>query len=167
VANDLPPNVVSDTVAEQADRGSISPERVRERLVDWQKRVHALYADIERALAADDYRIDRSAKHKSNEEMVQRAGIPEAEVPAVDILRIEDREGYQRAAIQPRALWIIGANGALHLNLVRSDGRLQVYTILDRSRPLVEPAQWVIAPYSDPDNRSPFTADVFRALLAR
>lgn len=166
VPDDLPPNVVSDTIAEQADPAGISAERVRARLADWQARVHALYADIERALGSD-YTIDRTGKHRSNEELVQLAKIPEAEVPPVDILSIADHSGKVRAIILPRALWIIGANGALQLRLFRLDGRQAIYTLLDGSRPLIPPASWVIAPYSDPSDRQPFSGNTLGALLAR
>jgi hypothetical protein len=137
---------------------------VMRRLQDWQTRVHDLYASIEQGLG-EDFVFDRAGKHRTAEEMVQRAGIPIEAVPAVDILRIERPKGQVLAIILPRYLWILGANGRLDLRLNRPGGRITSYALTDRSPPLSPKPRWYLVPGSDPTSQLPFSSDRLRELL--
>jgi hypothetical protein len=139
-------NVVSDTIAET--RETPTRKRTLQRLQDWQVRVHALYDQIEQALGTE-YSYDRTGKYQSAEERVQQAGLSSKEVPAIDILRIE-RSGHPVAVIQPRGLWIIGANGRLDLVLTPRTGGRRLFILMDLSSPMQDRSDWRIV---RPDDR--------------
>jgi hypothetical protein len=165
VTDDLRPNVFYDTLEEHANPGEVPPDRVMARLLDWQERVHALYTDIERALAGC-YSIDRTEKW-----VVANVPFPCFEasnmaIPPVDILRVEDLAGFRRALIEPRTLWVIGNNGRLHLRVNQTDGAIRLFFITDRSRPLMPPTAWVVAPLGGRTDEQPFSGETLRAMLA-
>lgn len=157
-------DVVSDTIREAAS--DLSRKHVLERLSDWRKRVHSLYTRIESKLRPVGFIVDRSGKHRNNlEEPAQRFAITDAEFKPVDILRIERPAGTLRAMIQPRALWMIGANGALWLTIFDGHGHRTLFEVLDTARPLKEPARWVISPVGNPRDRKPLTPERVLDLL--
>ena len=88
--------------------GSVDAKHVLERLKDWRDRTHKLYEFIQKTLGSE-FTYDRTGKHQSFEELLQRAGLSEGEVPALDILRIERPQGTLRAFVVPSGLWVIGA----------------------------------------------------------
>ncbi len=147
-------------------RSSKPPDKahVMRRLQDWQRRVHDLYDSIQQGLGAD-FVLDRSGKHRTMEEMVQRAGISAEAIPAIDILRVERSDGQLLATILPRYLWILGANGRLDLRLNRPGGRVASYALTDRSRPLSSEPHWYLVPSSDPAGQTRFSPDRLRELL--
>jgi hypothetical protein len=147
-------------------RSSNPPDKthVMRRMQDWQIRVHDLYDSIEQGLGRE-FVFDRTGKHRSMEEMVQRAGISAGAVPAVDILRIERPGGQLLATILPRYLWILGANGKLDLRLHRPSGRVALYALTDRSLPLSPEPLWYLVPSSDPTSQTRFSPDRLRELL--
>lgn len=154
-------NVVSDTIAEWAE----TPTRKRtfQRLRDWRSRVHALYDRIEQALGAD-YSYDRTGKHRSWEERVQQSGLNLDDVPPIDILRIE-RAGHLVAVIQPRGLWIIGANGRLDLLVMPQSGGRRLFILYDHSSPMEDRTDWHIVRPSDGLQQSVFDPGRLRELL--
>jgi hypothetical protein len=161
VVGPIAPDVFSEMPAKPFDE-SATRERVMLRLQDWQARVHALYDEIEHALPAY-YILDRQGKHYSQEELVQRFRIDPPEVPPIDILRIERPAGTLRAFIQPRALWTVGANGALQLLVTQPKASL--YAIFDLSPPLSGPARWIYTSYGASADRRPFSGSVLAQLL--
>jgi hypothetical protein len=112
-------NIVPDTIAEI--QGSLDRDRVLPRLEDWRDRVHGLYDKIQIGLG-ERYCYDRNGKHSTLEEVVQRAELSAADIPRIDILRIEERNRTLRALLQPRHLWIIGANGRVDLTVIPKIG---------------------------------------------
>jgi hypothetical protein len=154
-------NVVSDTIAEW--REPPTREQTLQRLRDWRSRVHGLYDQIEHALGAD-YSYDRTGKHRSAEERVQESGLNPEDVPPIDVLRIE-LSGHPVAVIQPRGLWIIGANGRLDLLVVpKADGR-RLFILYDHSSPMEDRTDWQIVRPSDGPQHSVFEPGRFRELL--
>jgi hypothetical protein len=103
---------------ELADPGGVSRERALERLQDWRRRVHQLYAQVEQALAGTSFQIDRQGKHTSNEELPQKVGLSQEEQPKIDVLRVVRPDGTNAAIFFPRGLWIISANGRIDLRIV-------------------------------------------------
>jgi hypothetical protein len=155
-------NVVSQTIDEAL--GGIGRDRALRRLTDWRDRVHSLYDKIEQGLGSE-YSYDRSGKHRSLEEMSQRAGLQETEVPEIDILRIEKPAGTLRALVQPRHLWIIGANGRLDLIIPEKQGRGRLFLLVDTSKPLSGAVDWRVASPTDRMHQSPFTVSYLQGLL--
>ncbi|MFZ3234350.1 MAG: hypothetical protein WA184_03155, partial [Stellaceae bacterium] len=96
-------SVVADTITEL--NRDLDPAQVLLRLEDWRDRVHRLYDEIEKDLGRH-YFYDRAGKHITQEDIVQRAGLPQREVPPIDILQIEGPHRRVLATIQPRYLWI-------------------------------------------------------------
>jgi hypothetical protein len=158
-------SVTSDSSAELADASQISREDVLRRLRDWRDRVHELYRNVEKVLQGTNFRIDREGKHTSNEELVQRVGVPPNEQPQADVLRILRPDGTNAAVLFPRGLWIIGANGRVDLRLTPPGGGSEIYLLIDQSHPLGRPAQWVRMPIGAPFDREPFDAAWLRAKL--
>jgi hypothetical protein len=141
---------------ELADPGSVSRERVLERLQDWQRRVHQLYDRVEQTLRDTSFHTDREGKHTSNEELVQRVGLSQDEQPKIDVLRVIRPDGTNAAIFFPRGLWIIGANGRIDLRVVPPVGSSETYLLLDQSEPFRGSAQWVKIPIGAPFEREPF-----------
>ena len=141
---------------ELADPGSVSRERVLERLQDWQRRVHQLDDRVETTLRDTSFRTDREGKHTSNEELVQRVGLSQDEQPKIDVLRVIRPDGTNAAIFFPRGLWIIGANGRIDLRIVPPVGSSETYLLLDQSEPFSGSARWVKIPIGAPFEREPF-----------
>jgi hypothetical protein len=154
-------NVVSDTIAET--REAPAREGTLRRLRDWQSRVHTLYGQIEHALGTD-YSFDRTGKNRSMEERVQQAGLSLKDVPPLDILRIE-RAGRLVAVIQPRGLWIIGANGRLDLVMTPSTGGQRLFTLIDLSSPMENRTDWRIVRADDRLHQPAFEPGRLRELM--
>ncbi len=141
---------------ELANPGEVSRERVLQRLNDWRERVHKLYDQIEDQINGTDLRSKREGKHASFEQLPQRVGVAETELPEIDILSILRPDGTSAAVLQPRGLWIIGANGRIDLRIIPAVGSSELYMLIDQSEPLTGPAQWVRMPMSAPFQREPF-----------
>ena len=156
-------NIVSATIEELVE--PVRRDHVMGRLRDWRDRVHRLYDDIQNGLGPD-YDYDRSGKHRTMEEMVQRAGIEEQDVPAIDILRIERPQGMLRAMLQPRYLWIVGANGRLDLLITRPRGGRRLFMIYDLAPPLSGVSDWRLVSLADRLHEPPFRVDRLLELLA-
>jgi hypothetical protein len=156
-------DVVPDTIAEI--QGPLDRNQVLSRLRDWRERIHRLYDDIQNGLGKR-YRYDRSGQHRTFEEIVQRTGLAEADVPPIDILRIEEPGGALRAIIQPRHLWIIGANGRADLTIIPKSGigRHQ-FMLLDLSRPMRRGSDWRLVSPGERLEQPPFTPKRLRELL--
>jgi hypothetical protein len=155
-------NIVNATITEA--RQKPDKKHVLARLSDWRTRVHTLYDTIQNSLG-DEYTYDRSGKHASQEEIVQRAGVEPQEVPQVDILRIE-RDGTLVAMLQPRGLWIIGANGRVDMIVIPRSGGRRLYMLIDHSLPLSEESDWRIVRPSDQLQQPPFRPERLHELLA-
>jgi len=125
--------------------------------------VHGLYDQIEHALGSD-YSYDRTGKHQSAEERVQQSGLNPDDVPPIDILRIE-QSGRLVAVIQPRGLWIIGANGRLDLVLTPRTGGRRLFMLMDLSSPMENRTDWRIVRPSDGLQQLVFKPERLRELL--
>lgn len=156
-------NLVADTIAELND--GLDRAQVLSRLEDWRKRVHGLYDEIQSGLGGN-YFYDRHGKHVSQEEVVRRAGLPEWEIPPIDILQIEGPHRRTLATIRPRYLWMIGANGRLDLLVIPKTGlgRRQ-FLLLDLSRPMTRERDWRLVSPSERLEQPRFTVARLREIL--
>jgi hypothetical protein len=147
-------NIVDATIAEAT--AELTPDHVRRRVDDWIKRVNDLYDLVERTLG-ERFIYDRAESHHIHEELSQRLGLTPDQLPTVPILRLDSRvaPGEAAAYLQPRALWIIGANGGLDLVLGRD--LKPRWTFFDTAVPF-SPPHWIIANAGDPFDRQDLTA---------
>lgn len=156
-------NVVADTIAELNE--GLDRERVLARLGDWRDRVHRLYDEIETGLGTG-YVYDRTGKHISQEDIVQRAGLTQSEVPPIDVLRIEGPHRRALAIFQPRHLWMIGANGRIDLFVTPKVGvGRRHFMLIDVSRPLTAPADWRLVSPAERLDQPPFSVRRLHELL--
>jgi len=158
--------LVRATMAEARFDGSVDAKHVLERLKDWRDRTHKLYEFIQKTLGTE-FTYDRTGKHQSFEEPVQRAGLSKDEVPALDILRIERPQGTLRALVMPGGLWVIGVNARLDLRVLGSTNRQKYYFLVDKSQPLsgAENAAWYIVDRSNRLEHRALTEDVLRFVI--
>jgi hypothetical protein len=158
-------NITRPSTSEEiANPDSITREHVLKRLSDWHERVHELYDAIERAFQNTDFKLSREAKLQHPEELPQRFGITEADQPKIEILHILRPEKSEAAALYPRGLWIIGANGRVDLRITSPMKVAETYMIVDQSAPFARPTQWIRIPVDSPFDREPFDP---RWLVAR
>ncbi|MGC2524150.1 MAG: hypothetical protein WA417_16175 [Stellaceae bacterium] len=156
-------SVVADTITEL--NRDLDPAQVLLRLEDWRDRVHRLHDEIEKDLGRH-YFYDRAGKHITQEDIVQRAGLPQREVPPIDILQIEGPHRRVLATIQPRYLWIIGANGRLDLLVTPKIGMgRRQFMLMDLSRPLAGESDWRLVSPAERLEQPRFTVNRLRELL--
>jgi len=90
-----------------------------------------------------------------HEELMRRLNVPARDLPVLDL----SYQGKSSARIEPRGLWIIGANGRLDL-LVGS----RHYVIIDSAENLEAP-QWQIAPLSKRQEMQALNRETFISVL--
>jgi|SRR5438034_3876139 len=158
--------LVRSTMAEVRRDRAVDAQHVLTRLQDWKERTDRLFDFIQSTLGSQ-FTYNRTGKQRSAEELVQRAGLSQEEVPALDILRIERPPGTVRATIVPRGLWIIGANGRLDLRVLRPGNKQIHYFLVDKSQPLsgVENASWHIVDPSDRLEQRPLTEQILSEIV--
>jgi hypothetical protein len=158
--------LIRSTIDEMQPSKAVEASRVIERLKDWARRIDGLYDFLERTLG-DRLVFDRSGEHRSQEELVQRAAVPPEQVPPVKILTIKNPDGTLRAIVQPRGLWVIGANGRLDLRIVGPGNTSRSpYILIDRSRPMSgQPGTWYIVDPADRTTQRPLTEEVVRNVI--
>ena len=145
---------VADALEELADSAP-SKHAVERRVDDWSMRIEALYDLIKSWLPAG-WGTERSGAMQMQEELMQKYDLAPRKLPKLDILR----EGNLAGSIEPRGLWIIGANGRLDLALERRS-----YVIVDLSKPFEVP-QWHIAPLAHREKLQPLEHEAFLGLLS-
>ncbi|SRR5216684_317575 len=158
--------LVRSTMAEVRPDRAVDARHVLARLQDWKERTDRLFDFIRNTLGSQ-FVYDRTGKQRSNEELVQRAGLSEGQVPALDILRIERPPGTVRATIMPRGLWVIGANGRLDLRVLGPGNKQTHYFLVDKSQPLSGPenAAWHIIDPSDRSEQRRLTEQALREVV--
>lgn len=127
-------------------------QRVIERVQDWISRLNTLKTTIEGWLPRDMSVVDR-APTLMHEEVMRKFGVPPANMPTFEIVR--DSQKLMR--VQPKGLWIIGANGRIDLVTARGS-----WILVDQSEQLSETPNWQ---YYASDNRGNATKFDQTALL--
>jgi hypothetical protein len=141
-------------VLEEVTETQITPQHVKERVADWERRIHELYTQIEGWLPAG-YSAQRDRTMLMREEMMQKFGVADRRLPILEITR----GSVLVARIEPRGLWIIGANGRLDMIVGRNQ-----YVIVDTAENFASPS-WIFTPFSNRRNRQPLTQETFCSIL--
>jgi hypothetical protein len=141
-------------VLEEITSPEIDRDHVVRRVDDWAGRIDALYRQISGWLPAG-WIADRAGTVHMREELMRKFDVPARDLP---VLRLS-QYGRPFGHIEPRGLWIIGANG--RLDLFSGSGH---YIIIDAAENL-QPPDWRIAPFSDRRNRKPLDQRTFVAAL--
>lgn len=143
------PRVLEETTNQPIDRAHI--ER---RVKDWSDRVQTLYRQIEAWLPAG-WTIEKRGAVRMHEELMQKFAVPPQSLPVLELFH----DGKPSARIEPRGLWIIGANG--RLDLIKGADH---YIIIDAAENFAPPA-WQIAPLSDRRKLQKLNAQTLNAAL--
>lgn len=142
------------TVLEEVTSDNLTREHVERRVEDWVRRINGLYASIESWLPAG-WNVERSRTVTMHAELMREFGVPPKELPMLQIIR----NGEELAFIEPRDLWIIGANGRLDLHHGKDH-----YIIVDMADNFETP-NWRITRLQDRLNRESFNRDKLRTIL--
>lgn len=143
------------TVLQEVTDDTIERPHIVQRVDDWDRRIRNLFADIE-AWLPSGWVAEQSRTIPLNEEMMREFGVPPRALPILDLIR----DGERVASIEPRVLWMIGANG--RLDLICGNGH---FLIVD-SADVFDPAKWMIAPLSNRRDLKAFDSASFRMALA-
>jgi hypothetical protein len=143
------PRVLEETTSREIDR-----DHITRRIDDWANRIDALYRQVTGWLPAG-WMADREGTIKMREELMQKFGVPARDLPMLQL----SYQGQSSARIEPRGLWIIGANG--RLDFFTRSGQ---YVIIDTAENFESP-DWRIAPLSDRRTLQPFNRETFTSAL--
>ncbi len=143
------PGVLEETTSREIDR-----DHIVRRVEDWVHRVDELYQQIAGWLPAGWTERRIGAVHM-HEELMKKFGVPARELSMLQLLH----DGKPSAQIEPRGLWIIGANGRLDLF-----SGPRHYVIIDSAENF-EPPDWRIAPLSDRQKLQPLNRNTFVSAL--
>jgi hypothetical protein len=143
------PNVLEEVTDANIDRA-----HVMRRVDDWANRIDQLYAQVEQWLP-EGWTVDRFGTVRMEEQLMKQFGVGPRNLPKLRL----SRGGQAVARIEPRVLWIIGANG--QLDLFRDN---EHFVIVDTADNLESP-KWYIAPFADRRNRQPLTPQTLAAAL--
>lgn len=146
-------NVLEELIDD--DERIVDKKYVERRVDDWSLRIEQLYANVASWLPEGWFAL-HAGDVAMHEELMQRFGVPERHLP----LLILERDGETRARMEPRGLWIIGANGRVDLI-----GRKSHFLIIDRAESF-EPANWQVSALDDRFREEPLTAARLLEMLA-
>lgn len=141
-------------VLEETTTRELDKAHIERRVNDWANRVDELYREIENWLPSG-WTARRRGAIRMHEELMQKFGVPARDLPVLELLQ----QNAVKGRIEPRGLWIIGANG--RLDLFRDSRH---YVIVD-SADNFERARWQIAPLSDRRKLKPLTRDSLASVL--
>jgi hypothetical protein len=143
------PRVLEETTSREIDR-----DHILRRVDDWVRRIDDLYRLIEAWVPAG-WTAHRAGAVHMREELMKKFGVPARDLPVLQLAH----EGKVSAHIEPRGLWIIGANG--RLDLFSAPGH---YVIVDSAENF-QPPDWRIAPLSDRQHLQPLNPNTFVSAL--
>lgn len=98
------------TVLDEITSGTVGAKDIKKRVVDWENRVNSLYDTIEGWLP-EGWTACRDNTVFMYEELMRKFGVQGQKIPTLEL------HGKKRKVvkIEPRGLWIIGANGRVDL----------------------------------------------------
>lgn len=165
---DQPENGVSFLVFDQTIHGDVRSaniawkneywqrwhDKVTERVNDWLLRLSKLKALMESWLLPGMTIVDRPPT-LMNEELMRKFGVGPAAMPTFDV-----QEATRRVMrVQPKGLWIIGANGRVDLITVSAS-----YILVDKAANL-QPPNWQFYTSTNRHHSIPFDQHHFVSLL--
>ena len=127
---------------------------VERRLQDWRARLDRLYADIATWLPPD-WSMAEGGRVSIHEDLMLRHDVAPQTLPSKTL----KRAGMPAGRIQPRGLWIIGANGRVDIILPAAH-----YIVVDRAESF-ETSNWQIAPIMARREERRLTRDVMAQIL--
>ncbi len=144
-----------EDVLEEVVSDSIDKNHVIRRLDEWISRLNSLYDCVESWLPAG-WSADRHKTKLMHEDMMKRFDLMAREVPILEL----NSDNGRHAKIEPRALWIIGANG--RVDLFADNGH---FLIIDRAKNFGVP-EWQIVNFHKRDEVSKLDQARFVAALS-
>jgi Domain of unknown function (DUF4258) len=146
--------VYSADALEEVVESSPNRKTIEQRVEDWVNRIDGLYQMVGEWLPGN-WSADRYATVMMHEEPMRSVGLPPRTLQTLRLLH----DGKNVGLIEPRGLWIIGANGRLDL----SRGRDR-WVILDTADPF-DPPQWHYAALSRREQLYPFNREALQSVL--
>ena len=143
---------VLEELTEFEDR--IDRAHIERRIDDWERRIENLYTDV-RSWLPSGWKASVGAQITLRDDLMDRFNVPGRALPVLDL----DYCGSNKGKLEPRGLWIVGANGRVDLIVPPRH-----FILIDRAENFEDP-QWTITPLKDRLSESPFTNDRFRASL--
>lgn len=137
------------------DQSQVDRAYIERRVDDWRRRIVALYDDIKGWLPAGWSMVD-GTDVGMHEELMQRHHVPERRLPGKALLHHGQRVGR----LEPRGLWIIGANGRVDLRLPDKH-----FLIVDRSGSF-DPSAWRVASIDARRDEKPLNEALILDILA-
>lgn len=111
-------------VWEKTQEGVFRRDQVVHAVDDWERRVDALYGQIQNWLGdRPDIHFDRSRTVTMSEDLMQKFAVSEKQLPVLDVLSNDQ----VAASFVPRGLWLIGAWGRIDV-ITQSQTRILVAT---------------------------------------
>lgn len=132
----------------------ITRYHVERRVDDWVRRLGNLYERLESWLPSG-WSAERGNFISLDEEMMRRTGVPPRQIPTLELAY----RGRRVARLEPRALWIVGANGRVDLH-TQGDH----FLLIDEAESFAEP-RWTISPLRDRGDRKPLPSARFASAL--
>lgn len=128
---------------------------VEDSVDDWLKRLETLKITMQGWLP-NGMQIVARPPAKMYEEMMIKFGVPPADMPTFDV-----REGDKRIMrVQPKGLWIIGANGRVDLITPAAS-----YILVDKAERLSKPSDWQYYTSTNKQQPTPLDETQFVSLL--
>jgi hypothetical protein len=143
----------------QNDYESRGRQRVKSRVEDWLARLAELRRAFEQWIAESQYtgiRIVDKPPTLMHEDLMRRFHVRPVEMPTYEIVR----DGVRLMRVQPKGLWVIGANG--RVDLVTKAASL---VLVDSSEPLSGQPDWQTYGIREPRRSTPLNKDLFLNLL--
>ncbi len=142
------------TVLDEVTSETINAAHVRRRVKDWEGRLNDLYAAIGDWLP-DGWNTRQGAPVMMHEELMRKYGVAAKRIPTLELLGLSG----EIVKVEPRALWIIGANGQVDL---KRDGHR--YLIVDMAENFERP-DWQVAHAERRCDRETVTREWLRRVL--
>lgn len=143
---------VLEELTEFEDR--IDRDHIERRIDDWVKRIEGLYHDV-RSWLPSGWTARSGSKVMFRDDLMDKFHVP---VRALPLLGLE-YDGVVKGRLEPRGLWIVGANGRVDLIVPPRH-----FILIDRAENFEAP-QWTITPLRDRLRESPFTIERLQASL--
>jgi len=139
---------------EEVTGPSMDPAHIERRVKDWVNRIDHLYSQLEKWLPTG-WTSDRSSTTHMDEELMRRVGVDPRELPVLRLFHNSELAGR----VEPRGLWIIGANG--RLDFFRGPNH---FLIVDTAENF-DPPKWRMAPLADRSRMVPLDRQTFMNAL--
>ena len=132
----------------------IDRDHVERRIDDWVDRIEALYRDVKSWLPSGwTARSGRQVVFR--DDLMDKFDVPVRALPSLNL----ENDGVVKGRLEPRGLWIVGANGRVDLIVPPRH-----FILIDKAENFEVP-QWTITPLRDRSRESLFTIERLQASL--